>query len=88
MKVIDERKIKTTRTLRVIDIPVGTVFEGQVVSINLLPHYDTDIINRVLLKTFSSIVDLNNPSSDWLNISDLSIVNYTVLSAELRISNP
>lgn len=56
------------------EIPIGAVFSGKI-----------GITNSVFFKTFSVIVDLNNPHADWrTDDKDESIVyNYVLRKATL-----
>ena len=79
MKIEDQRtQKKIYRTAAVMNIPVGTVFSGELSGAG----YEEDIY----LRTYSGVVSLSNPGRTWtINYSTLFYLNYTPLDVTLVI---
>ena len=70
---INKRCTRESVNINSEDIPVGTVFSGEI------PDYES----KVFLRSFSCVIDLENPHNQWNN--DPIIQDYIELEAELTV---
>ncbi len=84
MRSIDKRNDPTTRTINASEIPVGTVFLGNV--------DDDDGREGPFLRTFVGIVSLSDPRAEWSLDSedpdtpvDLPVTEYKPVQTEVHI---
>ncbi len=67
MKIVDSRKNLIPRCISFSEIPIGTIFYGEILE------------TGIYLKAYNVIINLRDPSKTWYDCPGLHIVNYVPL---------
>lgn len=85
MNKVIHLECKSTKGIKLTDIRVGTFFRCDALTDVLergIPN--SDVKTKLLLRTFDSVVSVDNPVNTWDNLSQLMALGYAPVEVTIK----